>query len=300
MAASRPRVVFVAGSSYSGSTMFGLVLGSDPRAFFVGEPKQIARATGRDPPGGKDRRVCTCGEFAGRCAFWSTVRRHYRSNEDLNSDPGLSRANVRLLLRILSPRRLRWRPREGTAYASLLEAIAKVAQVEKPGVEFVVDGSKSLSSLDALACSPDLDLVVVHLVRDCAAVADSYKDRGFSPLYGGFAWGVVNVLLRFYVWRRGIPVLTVGYEAFCRSPERELARVNRFLGTTLSTDEVPAAVRREPYHLFSGNDRVRGRIREFAGIERHPDRVHLGRFERLAATGVGQLVRRLLRFHDPA
>ena len=31
------KVVFITGSSYSGSTMLGLVLGSDDKAFFSGE-----------------------------------------------------------------------------------------------------------------------------------------------------------------------------------------------------------------------------------------------------------------------
>jgi hypothetical protein len=125
-----------------------------------------------------------------------------------------------------------------TSYASLIEAVSKVAKEEKPGVEFIVDGSKSIRNLDALACSPCLDVAVVHLVRDCVAVADSFKDRGFSSLYGALAWGVVNAFLKLYVWRSGIPVLLVSYEALSRSPEIELARLNRFLGTTLSVDDV--------------------------------------------------------------
>lgn len=66
------KVIFVGGTSYSGSTFFHLTLANDPAGFAVGEVKHLFRPT-------KERHaqptwVCGCGNA--NCELWSRVKRN--------------------------------------------------------------------------------------------------------------------------------------------------------------------------------------------------------------------------------
>ena len=85
------RIVFIAGSSFSGSTLMGLMLGSCPQGIYVGELKDYKRrmlveATGTEA-------FCSCGGSRATCPFWSAVQGHYGSEVHLNPSPGFSYSN---------------------------------------------------------------------------------------------------------------------------------------------------------------------------------------------------------------
>ncbi len=285
-------MVYIAGSSFSGSTLLGLILGTDENTVFIGEANQCTRQW--RPRKGAPHPKCTCGEPIETCAFWSDVRRRYDPDVELNPSPGLSLLNLRLMLRILSPFPLPSGTGTVTPYGSLLDAAAEVARTEKAGPRLIIDSSKSIHGLDALARSPNIDLVVVHLIRDCAGVADSYKGRGSSALYGMLAWALVNGFLRLYSKRRRLRTITVDYEALCTSTEAEIARLNRALGTSLSAEHLPGRIRAGRYHVFAGNKGVRLGSRDITRIEYRGDAGRLGRFERFAAAAVQRILYRVL------
>lgn len=294
--AERVKVVYIAGTSFSGSTLLGLILGTDRDAIFVGEANQSTLHWNRNDG---VRRECTCGEPIDNCSFWSAVRRRHAPEVDLNPAPGLSLLNLRHVLRLLSPFPVTKRSGTVTPYGSLLGAIGEVARTEKPGVELIIDSSKSIHNLDALARSSNIELAVVHLIRNCAAVADSYKDRGRSAAYGIVVWGLMNACVRLYAWRHGIRLITVDYQALCSSTEAELARLNRSLGMSLVADDLAAKIRTAGYHVFAGNKRVRVGRREFSRIEYRADVRRLGRFERHAASLVQRVASAVLRTTPP-
>ncbi len=297
---SGTKVVFIAASSYSGSTLLGLLLGTDPGAAYLGEPDQFRHH--RDPARRdvEGFRVCTCGQRFEVCSFWSPVLAQNRDEERLDVDPGFSLSNLRLLLRILNPlhpRRKRQRHRR-TRYARLLEGAFLAAARNHPGLEFVVDSSKSMKSLDALLQS-GIDVTVIHLVRDCAEVASSYKSRGHGTLYAITAWALYNVSLVLYARRERLPLLAIDYAGLCHGAQREMDRLNEVLGTELMEAGIAERVRREPYHLLGGNESVRMAMGEFPGLSYRDHRDRLGRFERFAAAGVDELVNALLRRISP-
>ena len=94
---------------------------------------------------------------------------------------------------------------------------------------------------------------------------------------------LVNAFLRFYLRRRKIPNLKIDYRTLCESPDRELARIDEFLGTELSGGNLVERVRATDYHMFGGNKGIRGFTAEFAGIELRDDRSALSAFEHAVA-----------------
>lgn len=292
------KVVYIAGCSYSGTTLMGFLLGSHPRVFFAGEVNQFNRPGPLEslPP---QRRTCTCGAPFGACPVWSRVRERASDTADLNPAPGLSARNLAMAMRALGPFRLPPAPPYSGAYANLLHVIQEAARQQTPDLEWLVDSSKSLSGLVALAAEPSIDLRVVHVVRDGRGVMASYGSRGLSRSYGVGAWSIGNLSLMAYCRRRDLPVLRVDYAQVCTDPGATLARLGDFLGIQLESHDVGARVASTTYHAYEGNEGVRQGIPSFDGIRYRPP-VLRGFSERLLSAALLNPLNRFLGLTTPS
>lgn len=292
------KVVYIAGCSYSGTTLLGFLLGSHPQVFFAGEVNQFNRPGPPEslPP---QRRTCTCGSPFDACPVWSQVRERARDTADLNPAPGLSARNLTLAMRTLGPGRLPPPPAFSGDYAQLLRVIQVVARQTTPELEWLVDSSKSLSGLVALAEEPSIDLRVVHVVRDGRGVMASYGSRGLSRSYGVGAWMIGNLSVLAYCRRRALPVLRVDYAQLCTDPAATLTRLGDFLGIQLESHDVGARVASTAYHAYEGNEGVRQGIPSFDGIRYRPPAVH-GFSERLLSAALLNPLNRFLGLTTPS
>jgi hypothetical protein len=130
-------------------------------------------------------------------------------------------------------------------YARLYAAITDVS-----GCDLVVDSSKHPSLAHCLRWQPDVDLRVLHLVRDPRAVAyswsrqvlrpdtdrQSYMTR-YSPATTARQWDVQNAAFQLLA-RTGVPTMRLRYEDFTAEPELTLHRVADFAGLP-SRDSYP-------------------------------------------------------------
>ncbi|MEE8550243.1 MAG: hypothetical protein V3T08_03210 [Gemmatimonadota bacterium] len=254
------KVVYIAGCSFSGSTLLGLLLGSQDRAVYAGELKQFWRPPKRHVPG---HFICTCGRSYESCAFWARVCDLRDSSTDPNPPPDLHWRNLLFFGRLLTPLPL-GRPTP-TAYGALVKMIHWRTAADGRAVEYLVDSSKSIAALDELARSPNVKTYVIHLVRDGKAVVDSFKRRGFGRWRGMITWSAVNLLLLLYLRRRKLPRLRLDYGALCLDTATQCHRLNAFLGLELSPDSLLDDVRSSAYHVFRANmSRASGW--EFAGL----------------------------------
>ena len=194
MSPSKPvRVAFIASASHSGSTILGMVLGSDPRAVFAGEVNKYRRLHELSRQR-NERGRCGCGAWYEDCHFWNGVWRRCPPAMDLHPSSGFSWRNLGLVLRLFLPgagspdRRVDGDHTAGDAYAEAIAAIRDEAAERDPRIDLVVDSSKSLRSVEMLAQSANVELFVIHLIRDGALVAASYKRRGKGALDGMAAW----------------------------------------------------------------------------------------------------------------
>jgi hypothetical protein len=161
-AADAQRVAFIAGTSWSGSTLLEQGLAQLDGWVTIGEPFWIW-----------DRAfplmLCECGAEFGRCEFWQAVLQ-----EAYGRDQRAVREEVRVQARGL------WRHsilptlahsetvRPSQALAALGDLVTPVydAVARLTGAATVVDASKSGLWGLALAGAPGLDVRVIHLVRD--------------------------------------------------------------------------------------------------------------------------------------
>jgi sulfotransferase family protein len=171
------RVLFIAGTGRSGSTLLDRLIGQIPGAFAAGELGFLWER------GLRDNRLCACSQPFRSCDFWTEVTERAG---DGRTPEELGRV-LRLWESIDSSRHLPWRYAFGgrrsakyREYARIVERLYR-AVAEVSGCEVIIDSTKNASRGLILADLPGIDLNVVHLVRDSRAVAFSWARRRRDP-----------------------------------------------------------------------------------------------------------------------
>ena len=257
------KIVFVAGAGRSGSTLLDLLLGSAPGACAVSELRHIWRL------GFVENEYCGCAERFSACPFWRAVVEHAFGTMPAFDADDIDHAQERLLRSRNAPalswgrlQRGRLR-REAERWAAnelrILRAIQAVS-----GESTIVDSSKNPMYGLLLATLPDIDLRVVHLVRDARAVAYSWARRSkpdpmragemqfelAKPWQAGAWWMLANAQTELSPPLRR-SYLRVRYEELARDPEVEMARICAFAGL----EQLPAPLRVDlgVHHSIGGN-----------------------------------------------
>ena len=240
MPAGRVRVLYVGGLGRSGSTLIERLVGQLPGVCAVGELVHLWER------GITDDERCGCGEPFSQCPFWLQVgKAAFGGWDEIDvSRVGALRAQVdrNRFIPALARRQVRPETRRRLAeytsyYARLYAAVADVS-----GCDLVVDSSKHASLAFCLRREPDVDLRVLHLVRDPRAVAyswgrqvlrpdtdrPSYMTR-YSAVTAAKQWDVQNAAFHLLA-RTGCPTMRLRYEDFTAQPELALRRVASFAG----------------------------------------------------------------------
>jgi len=257
-------VLYIGGLGRSGSTLVERLAGQLPGACAVGEIVHLWQR------GVTENERCGCGMAFAQCSFWQQAGKTAFGGWD-EIDTGrvaALRAQVdrnRFIPR-LAARPARAGPGPGLAeytayYTRLYAAVAEVS-----GARVVIDSSKHPSLAHCLRRQGEVDLRVLHLVRDSRAVAyswgravrrpdtdrHSYMTR-YSPAVAAAQWNGQNAAFHLL---RGVPVLRLRYEDVVAAPEAAVRRIAAFCG-------LPAPGRLaflgtgwaelEPGHSVSGN-----------------------------------------------
>lgn len=264
----RPRVLFLGGLGRSGTTVLERVLGELPGTCAVGELVHLWQR------GVLEDETCGCGEPFSRCAFWTAVG----ARAFAGWTPELAGRMVQLQRRV---DRTRFVPRLAlsrslgrrraeldeyvTAFTRLYAAIAQTT-----GGAVVIDSSKHPSLAFCLRTAPDIDLRVLHVVRDSRGVAYSWtKDvrrpesatgeglmTRYSPARSAVLWAGHNLCLGV-LGRLGTARLLLRYEDFVAEPRPVLSRLADFAGLDLPAGALEfvsdGGVRLGSSHTVSGN-----------------------------------------------
>lgn len=263
------KILNIIGWGRSGSTILGSVLGSLDGFFYGGEIRNLWNKVLLE------NRQCGCAMPIKSCKLWRGIL--LEAFHDLENIDFLQMRKL-----IMSYTRTRhipliFLPGSKLFFKSVLRDYIKNLQLlfrsikTTTGCDFIVDSSKSLMYSYVLSLIDDIDLYVLHLVRDPRAVAHSRqktkiheedKNNGrtifmkkFNPFTSSIMWDFKNltsdVYSNFLVKNSKI----IKYEDFAIAPKHVVQEVLELVGKQnqelpfLSEDEIKLS----PNHAVWGN-----------------------------------------------
>jgi sulfotransferase family protein len=254
------RVLYIAGTGRSGSTLVAQSLAQSTRSVHAGEVRYIWQR------GVTENHLCECGVPFDRCEFWSEVVSAAYGSElasvsaevsALSNDVDRIRRIPQALAKTGPDYRERTR-RYGDLVTPLYDAIAAVS-----GAELVIDSSKDPSYLYLLSVLSGLDVAPVHLVRDPRAVAYSWTRRRrrpeihweerymrtIPPRRAALIWLAYNSAIEVYVKRLQAGP-RVRYEDFSNDPDATIREICRAVDVPTTTSPAAGST---TGHSLSGN-----------------------------------------------
>jgi hypothetical protein len=195
------RVLYITGWRRSGSTLLGNLLNEVSGVVHVGELHYLWQF-GRQSAG--TNTSCGCGQAIPKCPLWHSAMA--KAMPGAGAHPERAQVAMGAQRRYLRTRHTRRRLAEATgrrkvpaAVDTALERITTVyrAVAEVSGSGLVVDSSKFPAEAAGLCGRTDVDVRVLHLVRDPRATAHSWRDtKDYIPAIGmrrnGAYWTAFN------------------------------------------------------------------------------------------------------------
>ena len=222
-AMNRRKIIAIAGSGRTGSTLLSLLLTQHKSVFNLAQLRDLWSACQADAP-------CTCGERLASCPIWSSVITAVFGSDPTAGLAAMSGAQKRFFVDAARQRDWGDASRTGALagrHGSYLEQLAAVLDALQAvtGAAAFVDASKSPEMALALSLTAGADARVLNLARDPRAVAVSWRQRRGSVAAAwkfGRVWAERQRVLE--VWSRclGNRFRMVRYEVFAAEPQRTI------------------------------------------------------------------------------
>lgn len=261
------RVLYLGGLGRSGSTLLERLVDQLSGFCALGE---LVHLWSR---GVRDNELCGCGQAFHDCLFWQEVGQaafggwdQLDVGEVLELKHRVDRTRYSVQLTTKGGAAFR---RATSRYGDFVRRVLEAAQAVS-GAEVLVDSSKHPSTALVLRSIPNVDLRLVHLVRNSNGVIYSwtktvarperqshttYMPR-YHPVRTAGRWLVHNGLFEGMA-RSGVPTIRVHYEHLASSPRTVLEEVSRFARVATTSRDLDFigddAVRLGPGHSVSGN-----------------------------------------------
>lgn len=272
-AGTRIRYLCLPGSRFTGSTLLGFVLNEHPDCASIGAATGLIRRTDLTTY------RCSCGALFRECEFWNHIatRTHelgypvnvFQTNF-WNTHLRLSRNHLlnSLMARSLGSDRLnRLRDaivsRTPGARAAILRMgwhswSLATAVLERTGTSVFVDTARDHQRPKYLFDHPQLDVKVIHLVRDPRGNSASImKHTGVDVATAARQWTRSNA--EADRTRRHLPAsawMSLRYEELCADPGGTLDRITEFLG--IPRMSLTHGFRNQENHIIGNKMRMTG------------------------------------------
>ena len=269
----RLRVVYVAGSGHTGSTLVALLLNAHPQIVSVGETAVKPKIRRK---GHAAQQTCSCGATVATCSFWQRIFRSVQAqgydlgpahwtNDYRSEHPMVHRVLTRESANPAVRALQRWSERYLPLHAGRMRRADAVniafirAALETKRADVFCDTTKHTLRLSRLLTLPELDVKVITLVRDVRGYAASAKRRGYAVEDAATTWRKDQEVIASIT--SALPAdrtLLLKYEDLCADPETTLQHLYRFCGvqavspvtTTNSAD----------HHVLGNSMRLQGRV----------------------------------------
>jgi hypothetical protein len=270
MSHPRTKILFIAGIGRSGSTLLSRMLAQIDGFQAVGELHHLWQT--RAPLLAADE-LCGCGSSYADCRFWPGVIETALGSIDQGQLDKLAQLKretdrVRYIPWMRSPIKPPGYSQRLQEYRPIVRSLySAIGSTSQPRV--IVDATKDPSSLYLLSTLPELEVTVLHLVRDPRGVAYSWtktirrpeiRDQSVymprqSSLRNATYWSYSNILAG---WSRRFHrnYILLRYEDFIRQPTKWLEKICTILGeenADLSFVSDHRVTLQRPNHILKGN-----------------------------------------------
>jgi hypothetical protein len=261
--------IFIAAQSYSGSTLLSFLLSTHPEIATIGE------MTGVIASEDMDEYRCSCGNIISACSFWRTIAAkmagkgfefevaNFDTRYELGTHPwvrrlrtGSLRSNqleaVRGSVFQLWPGQSDQLRGIGARNQALVESVLEVT-----GKTVFLDASKHHMQIRYHLKYTDLDLKVIHMVRDVRGVVNSalkYNTK-LPARTAAQRWVKGNMNIERQL--RALPedrFLRIRYEDLCREIPQTLERLHCFCG--VEPGLFAEDFRSSPHHIVGNKMRL--------------------------------------------
>lgn len=252
------KIIYIAGYGRSGSTVVDIMLGMHPEIFGSGEIAAMTRHVW------KENEYCACGARLKDCDVWAPVMERWTADYDLDDYFSLQRTFEPLY----APARMIG-GKKRDAFVTQTRSLFSAIRAES-GLPIILDSSKAPGRALALALDPEVDLRVIHLVRDARAVAHAMGRALPVDVAKGVQKKIVprpaiRTALRWRMYNSVVEKLRarlpsdhsvrVRYEDLTRDPGTELKRISDAVGVDLSAiaKRISEGAKIEPAHQMAGS-----------------------------------------------
>lgn len=275
----RIRYLCMPGSPYTGSTLLGSILNRHPHCASIGAATGLSRIV--ELPSYR----CSCGKLFTECEFWRRIADRtaalghpvdvYQTGF-WNTHLRVSRnrlVNVALVRSLAS----NWLNHARDAVVGRLNGISKAvsdmgwnswalaaAILEQTGKTAFVDTARDHQRPKYLANHPQLDVKVIHLIRDPRGTSASMmKNMGLDVAVAARRWKWYNIEADRV--RQFLPAdswMTLRYEDLCGDPGAVMDRISDFVGVPRAP--IPLGPAQQDQHIIGNPMRLKalGEIRE--------------------------------------
>ncbi|SLN59078.1 hypothetical protein ROA7450_03049 [Roseovarius albus] len=269
MEMNSPKVIYITGLAYSGTTLFSAALGYSKSFFNAGEVNYLENDY-------HHKKICSCGQKVDDCPVWRPVLNCVKSDSEnqietltFSQDQTLRTIDKRsrpLWIRLLTLLGVRpeylFEKEELKDYAlrhqNFMHELSSTLNVD-----FVVDASKNFTRLQVLHQYSDFPIHVIYVRRSHIQTYASRlkrakrRNRFYLPLFAPVYLSVI--LFRVRGLRRQLKVFDhsnlsiVDYEAFIDDPSSVEAQLTKELGTPVELGICGNEFGLDHLHVFTGN-----------------------------------------------
>lgn len=233
------KILNISGWGRSGSTILGSVLGSCKGFFFGGEIRNIWKQSLLH------NRLCGCGVPLKECSFWEKVfDKAFGGIDNVNADEIIKKLELSYYSRFapvkLLPGGEQYFKSKALSVPEMEKLFIGIHEISNSRV--IVDTTKSPVYGYLLSLMDNLDVYVIHLVRDPRGIAYSRKKKMLQPdkeqeIYierfnsfdSSIKWDVRNIFSEFLWEKNRNKYLMIRYEDFIAKPKEIISEILNFI-----------------------------------------------------------------------
>ena len=233
------KVLNISGCPRSGSTIIGNILGQIDGFFDAGELRHIWEMSLLH------NRLCGCGNPLTECNFWKKIFEHgFEGFDQINAKEinNLIKKTTRSkdAISTFVPLLKNKHSKTIAKYTDKILKLFKGIQ-EATGCKVIIDTSKSALYGYVISQIPDIDLYILHIIRDSRAVSYSSQKEKIQPdkekiIYMGksnsfkssFSWNIRNILTELY-FSDSEKYLKLKYEDFVKKPQEVITAITKLV-----------------------------------------------------------------------